>query len=561
MRPLRLLALALVLGAAIASFSLLPSSARSMPAMAGHRAPIRGAMHIHTRRSDGTGTVDQVAAAAARAGLSFVIITDHGNLSRELEPPSYRSGVLCIEAVEISTKGGHVVALGLSKSPYPLGGEPRDVVDDIARLGGMSIAAHPTSSKADLRWRDWSAPIDGIEWLNGDSEWRDERAASLGRTLLTYPFRQAETLASLLDRPDAALSAWDKLASDHPVVAVAASDAHARIGFRSEGDPFEPRIALHLPAYEQAFRAFSISIPGVALGHDAATDARAVVDAIRHGHVFSSIDGLASPAIVAFTAESGGVSAQGGDTLRAGNPATFSLESNAPSDARVRLLRNGVQVADVTGPKLMYVGTEAGAYRVEIYFPHAPGVPPIPWIVTNPIYLSARGARPVEKADSAAFTSRYDDGPADEWHVEKSANSEGAINVVRTIGGTQLSLRFGLGGMDGESPFVGFVMPAGSIVGADRLAFSATASRPMRMSVQLRTPDGAAAKRWQRSIYLDETKRSLVVPFGEMTPLGAASDAHPIVERVSDVLFVVDTVNAGPGSNGQIWLDDVKYGR
>ena len=40
--------------------------------------PIRGAIHVHTRRSDGTGTMETVAEAASAAGLQFVIVTDHG---------------------------------------------------------------------------------------------------------------------------------------------------------------------------------------------------------------------------------------------------------------------------------------------------------------------------------------------------------------------------------------------------------------------------------------------------------------------------------------------------
>ena len=40
---------------------------------------VYGAYHIHTLLSDGSGSVEEVAEAAARAGLSFVIITDHGN--------------------------------------------------------------------------------------------------------------------------------------------------------------------------------------------------------------------------------------------------------------------------------------------------------------------------------------------------------------------------------------------------------------------------------------------------------------------------------------------------
>ena len=544
------------------AFVLLPPSQRTLSPAAGIAVPVRGAFHVHTRRSDGTGTVDEVAAAAARAGLAFVIFTDHGDASRALEPPTYRQKVLCIEAVEVSTTGGHVIALGSARSPYPLGGDPRDVVEDIARLGGMSIAAHPTSSKAALRWMDWSAPIDGFEWLNGDSEWRDESWPALGGALLTYPFRRSATLAALLDRPEEALRQWDALSSMRPVVGLAGSDAHARLGFREEGEPAAQRFSLHVPAYEEVFRAFSIAVPDVALTRNAATDTAAVIEAIRRGRVFSSIDQLASPALVSYRAESGGVALQPGEGgATAGQPASFVVESNAPPEARIALLRSGRVVATSSGPRLEYTSSEPGAYRAEITLSDTPGARTIPWIVTNPIYLgiaalSSRGAT----ASGSEFTSRYQNGAADDWRVEKSAQSEGAINVVRTVNGTQVSFRFALGGAEADGPFAGMVLPAGAIAGADRLVFTATASRPLRLSVQLRSPGGAVGKRWRRSVYLDETARTITVPFIEMTPVGTADSDRPIVDSVSDVLFVVDMTNARPGFNGQIWIDDVKYG-
>jgi hypothetical protein len=61
--------------------------------------------------------------------------------------------------------------------------------DDVLRIrapGAMSIVAHPTSLKNDMRWHEATRPFDGIEWLNGDSEWRDEGPLSLARILLTY---------------------------------------------------------------------------------------------------------------------------------------------------------------------------------------------------------------------------------------------------------------------------------------------------------------------------------------------------------------------------------------
>jgi hypothetical protein len=546
-------------GLGATAFVLTPSPRRALsPGLA---APVRGAFHVHTRRSDGTGTVDEVAAAAARAGLAFVIFTDHGDGNRGQEPPSYRQNVLCIDAVEISTTKGHVVALGIARSPYPLGGEPRDVVEDIGRLDGMSIAAHPTSSKPALRWTDWSVPVDGLEWLNGDSEWRDETWPSLGGALLTYPFRRAGTLAALLDRPNDALREWDALSSTRPVVGIAAHDAHARLGLRDEGDPAAPRFALRLPSYEQIFRTFSISVTGVAFTRNAATDATAVIEAIRRGRVFSSIDEVASPAIVSYRASSAGVTVETGGAFVASDPTSFIVETNAPEDARITLLNGGRVVASSTGPRLEKTSSEPGAYRVEVVLPAAPGRPQVPWIVTNPIYLGvssplSRG----EQTTSRELSSRYQDGSADDWRVEKSTQSEGAINVVRTITGTQVSFRFALGGTESEGPFSGIALPAGAIAGSDRLVFTATASRPLRLSVQLRAPGGATGERWRRSVYIDETARTVTVPFDEMTRVGEGTGG-PVVDRISDLLFVVDTTNARPGASGQIWIDDVKYGR
>ena len=65
--------------------------------------------------------------------------------------PAMHGGVLVLDGVEISTSGGHYVALGLPAgvpTPYRLAGEPRDVVEDVRRMGGFGMAAHPDSPKA-----------------------------------------------------------------------------------------------------------------------------------------------------------------------------------------------------------------------------------------------------------------------------------------------------------------------------------------------------------------------------------------------------------------------------
>ena len=45
----------------------------------------RGAYHVHSRASDGTGTIEEIAAAAEAAGLQFVLIAAHEAHARLLK--------------------------------------------------------------------------------------------------------------------------------------------------------------------------------------------------------------------------------------------------------------------------------------------------------------------------------------------------------------------------------------------------------------------------------------------------------------------------------------------
>jgi hypothetical protein len=559
----------LLLGVAAAAgtvwyLALPPRAAALPPQPPGLSSPVRGAIHVHSDRSDGTASVDEIAAAAARAGLQFVIFTDHGDAVRKPDPPRYLSGVLCIDAVEISTQQGHVVALALQASPYPLGGEARDVLEDVARLGGFAIAAHPESEKPELRWDAWESPIGGLEWLNADSEWRDEPAWSLARAMLTYPGRAIESLATLLDRPSASLERWDNLTRTRRVVGVAGADAHARIGLRSLGEPYDGT-SLHLPSYEQIFRLFSNGLAETTLTGDADADGAAVIAAIRAGHLYSTIDALGGPAAMSFTATSGEMTASGGDVLPLSGPVALRIEVQAPAGARIGLLKDGSVMETRTGPLVELEEAAAPAvYRVEVSLPGAPGQPPVPWIVSNPIYVGRDAAEPAPAARARAttFAVQYKDGQPQGWIVETSQGSLGAVDVVKSFTGTHVSLRYGLGGAASSSPFTAFVLPAGlELPKYSQLVFTGWANKPTRVSVQLREPSGAVGERWHRSVYLAPEPREVTVYFDDMTPRGATSRPRPNLADVQAVLFVVDTVNTPLGGNGTIWIDDVRYGR
>ncbi len=312
-RALRLLGLVAAVAVVVILFLLPPASSETAAPPA---STVRGVYHIHTNRSDGSGTPDEVAEAAARAGLQFIILTDHGDGTRPPDPPAYRSGVLTLDAVELNTTGGHYAALGMPAAPYPFAGTPDAVIEDVTRLGGFGIAAHPGSPRPSLRWNDWDAAFDGLEWINGDSEWRDEPRLPIARALATYLLRSPEAMATLLDRPSAVLEQWDRIALSRRVLAIAGSDAHARLGFSQRTDPDMSAIHVPVPGYTAMFRALSNHVVlDAPLSGRAAEDAERLLAALRNGRLYSVIDGLASPGGLSFTATSGTRSAQIGDDL------------------------------------------------------------------------------------------------------------------------------------------------------------------------------------------------------------------------------------------------------
>ena len=89
------------------------------------------------------------------------------------------------------------------------------------------------------------------------------------------------------------------------------------------------------------------------------------------------------------------------------------------------------------------------------------------------------------------------------------------------------------------------------------LAFRAHASSPMRVSVQARDPQ--SGQRWQRSIYLDAEPRDVIVRFAEMTPVGSTRTFDPAL--ADTLLFVVDSTNTLPGTEGSFTLENLRVER
>lgn len=480
------------------------------------RRTVRGAYHIHTSRSDGAEAKPAIAAAAARAGLQFLIFTDHGDGTRVPDPPVYVDGILCIDAVEVSTSGGHYTALDLPPAPYPLGGEAAAVVEDVRRLGGFGIVAHPDHPKTELAWTDWTVPIDGLEWLNADAEWRTEGRLALVRTVFDYLLRPAPAIASVLDRPSQTLQRWDALSHEARVTALAAVDAHGS-GRSAEG---EPRVAVG-PSYEASFRTLTnrVVLDRPFTG-DPAGDGRRLLDAIERGSVYTVVDAISPDVlldIVAFDP----------DRLRVVSPLPAGAAVIPVSDGRAR--------------------------RLEVHAAQAPGDPPVPWVLTNWVYSrEAPLLVPKPNVEGVRTPRRLS---MEGWRVEKDPASEGDL----VAGMSAVTLRYALGEGRRNSQFVAAATDLTEREPFGALLFRGRASRPMRISVQLRFPPDDA--RWVKSVYLDTAERDVVVALKDMVSADQPGRPMPAGDTARSLLFVVDLVNAEPGYSGEFTIGNARLER
>ena len=528
----------------------------------GSDATVAGAFHIHTTRSDGGASVDDVARAAAQAGLQFLIVTDHGDGTRPPDPPQYRSGVLTLDSVEISTAGGHYIAVGLPQTPYPLGGEPDTVVEDVRRLGGFGVVAHPTSPKTGLSWRDPALEFDAIEWLNADSEWRDESRMRLLTSIARYPLRPSETLGSLLDRPDDALALWDRASRQRQTVGLAGHDAHGRV---STGTVEEGRVSLGLafPDYVDLLRTFSLRVDlDRPFTGDAHADAELLLDALRAGRTFTAIDALAAPAAFHFEAIGSARTYSMGERVPSNTSVELRAVAAAPPGTDIVLLANGRSVHTVTDEELRYRVEAPAVYRVEVRLNRVAGESPVPWMVGNPITVGDPpvGAMPEPRIPTARRRlmgrTRAEGGV---WSVEHDPNSTAEV----TTGAGGMILRYRLSDSTTGSPYAAVTRPVegATLESFDGVVFNVAADRPVRLFVYLRAGGLGSEHRWRSSFYADTAPRRVTIGFDEFDPVEPDRYSEVDLAATDSLLLVAELVNAQPGSAGVVTVRRLRLER
>jgi hypothetical protein len=344
-------------------------------------------LHMHTRYSDGTGSHEDIAAAALRAGLDAVIVTDHNVLVRGAEG-YFRQGrrrVLVLVGEEIHDQDrvpqkNHLLVFGVSQDFAPLADDPAALLRAIREAGGLSFIAHPDDPAAaafgetDISWVDWSVGnFTGLELWNGLSELKTLIPTRLHAMLYAF----FPSLVAHAPIPST-LRKWDELLLTSRVVAVGGSDAHA---LHAHMGPLRRT----LYPYDFHFRAVNthVLIPEPLTG-DHTTDRRTVYEALGAGHCFVGYDLPLSTRGFRFAAHGHEATAIMGDEI-ACRP-NVTLQAHLPAFAEVRLVHNGRVIRkEKSAHALTHLAVEPGAYRIEAwrrYLGRKRG-----WIFSNPIYV------------------------------------------------------------------------------------------------------------------------------------------------------------------------------
>ena len=302
-----------------------------------------GAIHIHSVYSDGTGNVDSISKAAKKAGLDWIIITDHNSF--EIEEGIY-NGVYVIKGEEISPKGeNHYLALGINKYIQP-NKNAKHNIEAVKLNGGFGFAAHPNegvNSKGQMRLNKHQP----IKWTNKNI------------FTLAYAFLCKNKLVKSANSNS--LSWWDDLNNELEdiVPAIGGIDAHA-LKIK------DYIIPVTIFPYESMFKTIvNIVTSDEEFKTDFFAKKEQILEALKSGRNLI-INRAVSKEIPVINVSNRNQAVTSGESINLDNETLLNVQTKKKGS--IKIFHNGKEIKSVISNSIKMLLNEVGKYRVEIKF-------------------------------------------------------------------------------------------------------------------------------------------------------------------------------------------------
>lgn len=320
-----------------------------------------GAIHIHSVYSDGTGNIDSISKAAKKAGLDWIIVTDHNSF--DIEEGIY-NGVYVIKGEEISPKGeNHYLAFGINKYIQPSDNAQHNI-EAVKLNGGFGFAAHPEESDCrrnshqPIKWTNKNIIPDGVEIWNWFSEWADNLDdGNIFSLIYSYLFKNKLVKSANSN----VLFWWDNLnnVSEKIVPAIGGIDAHA-LKFK------DYIIPVTIFPYESMFKTI---VNVVTSDEEFKTDFFArkeqILEALKSGRNLI-INRAVSKEIPVIKISNQKQVVTSGESINLDNETLLNVQTKKKSS--IKIFHNGKEIKSVISNSIKMLLSEVGKYRVEIKF-------------------------------------------------------------------------------------------------------------------------------------------------------------------------------------------------
>ena len=330
----------------------------------------RGAIHIHTKLSDGTGDIKSIVKAAKSAGLDWIIVTDHNYYDVN---EGIFDNIYVIKGEEISpANSNHYLAFGINKVIEP-DIDTQNYVDKVRELGGFGFAAHPDegqitddngniyprkNSHHSIPWTNKNIKPDGVEIWNWFSNWADNLDDSnIFRLAYSYLFKH-----HIVTNPSKiTLDWWDKLNNESVsiVPAIGGVDAHALKYYRYI-------IPVTVFPYKTCFSTINNTVClSEELSKIFKVAKQQILNAIKQGnnmicnhHIYNEL-----PEIFVTNSKN---SYYCGCDIEIDDKCSLHFKANQVMN--ICLIYNGCELQNYTSDNFVYPITKSGKYRVEVFY-------------------------------------------------------------------------------------------------------------------------------------------------------------------------------------------------